>query len=246
MRDSKIDNKWVMERLVPERVPWYGKKTISDHLARYQFAAQLVSNKKVLDIACGSGYGTQLLARAGASQVIGIDISQTTINYAKEKYSHPKVKFVIGDACKINLTDNCMDIVVSFETLEHLQNYQTFLSEIHRILKPKGICLISTPNNLLSDETCNEFHLHQFSQAQFLKDLSKHFKLLDLYGQKPMHSGYLNLVRNITAKISHKFIKWFIDSALKCMFRGVKIQKIETIKNGFVPAFFIAKCQKYD
>lgn len=244
MTDLLNDKKWVMERLVPEYVPWYSKKTITDHVVRYKFATLLARNKKVLDIACGSGYGTYLLAHAGAKQVIGIDISKSTIDYALKKYAHPKIKYQVGDACHIDLTANSVDLVVSFETLEHLKDYQKFLSEIHRVLKPKGICLISTPNNLLNDEWCNEFHLHQFSQVQFQKDLGKYFSIIQMYGQKPMHAGYLNLVRKVTSVIPNGFAKWFLDSALKMMFRGVKVENIDEFRLGFVPAFFIAKCQK--
>lgn len=241
-KNGKLTNKWSLERLVPDLVPWYSRQMVNDHVSRYDFACQFAKGKQVLDIACGSGYGTVMLAKAGAKQVIGIDISKETITYAQNKYHHKLIKFLTGDATIIPLPNKSVDLVVSFETLEHIDKYQKFLFEIHRVLKKDGLCIISTPNSLLNDETCNEFHVHQFSKQQFLQDLRKRFIIVELLGQKPMPIKYLDIVRKITGHLPQGFIKWFVDSGLKCMFRETKIKPIKEMKRGFVPAFYIAKC----
>ena len=89
-------------------------------MTRYIFSSQFVKGKVVLDIACGSGYGTDYLLKVGAVKVIGVDISDEAISYCKDKYSRSGMEFLVGSVEKIPVESNSIDIIVSFETIEHV------------------------------------------------------------------------------------------------------------------------------
>src|SRR6185436_20367656 len=101
--------------------------------------------KIVLDIACGEGYGVNLLSH-NSKFVFGVDIDSQVISHASTKYKQSNVKFIPGSATQIPLPDFSVDVVTSFETLEHLEDHTTMMSEIKRVLKLNGILIISTPD----------------------------------------------------------------------------------------------------
>ena len=130
------------ERVVPGEVDadlW------NEHFARYAFAARLSRKKRVLDTGCGTGYGTAELARA-AALAVGVDISAGAIEYARQHYAHANVRFLRASCEALPLASSSFDLVVSFEVIEHLKEWQAFLLEIRRLLAPGGQCVISTPN----------------------------------------------------------------------------------------------------
>ena len=146
-----------------------------EHEARYQFASARVRSRRVLDIASGSGMGTSLLLRAGASNVTGVDISLEAIEYADRHFPGPR--YMQGDGCKIPLQDASVDVVVSFETIEHLKDTAGFLKECCRVLVPGGTFIGSTPNEPIFTwlNGLNEFHLTNFSSRQFEQALRADF-----------------------------------------------------------------------
>ena len=172
--------KFTGERFVPGEID--NKDEIAyEHLHRYYAAAGLVGNKNVLDIACGEGYGTALLA-AKAASVTGVDIDTTTIEWAQEKYgnSYPQLQFLQGSAAAIPCLGNRFDIVMSFETIEHLdQSTQVlFMNEIKRVLKPGGLLLMSTPDKENYTDRyghSNPFHLHEFYRDEFADFIKSNF-----------------------------------------------------------------------
>ena len=132
------------ERIVPGKTPYI---IYQEHLNRYFFAAQFTKEKIVLDAACGSGYGTAYLLRNGmASRVYGVDISEDAIGYARKKYGHNRISFICADVVNMPFSDNFFDIVVSFETIEHLENHRQYLIECKRVLKRDGLFICSSPN----------------------------------------------------------------------------------------------------
>jgi 2-polyprenyl-3-methyl-5-hydroxy-6-metoxy-1,4-benzoquinol methylase len=160
------------ERLIPEYHK--GDLIYAEHLLRYESAATLVKNKVVLDIACGSGYGSLILA-GSAEKVYGVDVDEATIKYAQEKYHKKNIEYKVGDGAQIPLSDNSVDVVVSFETIEHIKNYHQFIKEVKRVLKKDGLAIISTPNDLEFAEG-NHFHVHEFEYDELFKTLNKDFK----------------------------------------------------------------------
>jgi 2-polyprenyl-3-methyl-5-hydroxy-6-metoxy-1,4-benzoquinol methylase len=128
------------ERMVPELS---GGLTFWEHVYRYAFASDFVKGKNVLDIACGEGYGSAVLLRAAAKNVIGIDISESACLHTRQRYG---IDARVGSAENIPLPNNSVDIIVSFETVEHVPNPGRFLDECARVLVASGILVISTPN----------------------------------------------------------------------------------------------------
>lgn len=156
-----------------------------EHLVRYISLASLVKNKKILDIACGSGYGSDLLSSSGAKRVYGVDVSKEAIEYCRNEYKRSNLFFLEGDASKIPLGDDSVDVVISFETIEHISHEKQleFLSEIKRVLRKNGILVISTPNPRYSNKD-NHFHIGELSKKNFYSILGENFKNIDRYTQK--------------------------------------------------------------
>lgn len=152
------------------------------HLARYDLAARFVSGKVVADIACGTGYGVEILVQKGnAKKVIGVDNSRQTIEYAKSRHASSNTIYICsaGDATKI--PSESVDVVVSFETLEHVPDDKALLSEFYRILKLGGQLLCSTPNNWPLDSAPH--HLRTYDKERFLAVLSNYFEVAEVYNQ---------------------------------------------------------------
>jgi len=175
--DKSIDEKG--ERMVPafhEKQLVYG-----EHISRYLAASEIIKNKIVLDIASGSGYGSSLLSE-NASFVYGVDNDKQSIDYSKRNYKKSNIEFRLGTAENIPLKDSSVDAVVSFETIEHIEDFNLFLKEIKRVLKKDGFLIISTPNDYEFPEG-NHFHKHEFYPEELKKLLSKHYKYTKHYYQ---------------------------------------------------------------
>lgn len=176
---SNIELKNDYERMVPEFHK--GTLTYAEHLTRYLPAQALVTNKIVLDIACGSGYGAKLLA-SKAKKVYGVDINETSISYARKHYGAKNIEYKVGDGERIPLEDNSVNVITTFETIEHIKDYQKFLKEVKRVLKPDGLAVISTPNDLEFAEG-NHFHQHEFEYEELMGLLRRDYKYIDSYYQ---------------------------------------------------------------
>lgn len=153
------------------------------HEARYVFASRFVKDKAVLDVACGTGIGTHYLLTVGARSCVGLDIDRPAIDYARAVYKG--CQFDECDAANLCVPDSSMDVVVSFETIEHLGDHLKFLSECHRVLRPGGVLVCSTPNRAMSRWAReNTFHLHEFTVAEFRRVLEATFIDVRMFGQK--------------------------------------------------------------
>jgi ubiquinone/menaquinone biosynthesis C-methylase UbiE len=153
----------------------------AEHVTRYEAVRELVKGKVVLDIACGSGYGSQILS-AAARQVVGVDIDPGTVKYAQKTYGGSNIEFKVGDGEKIPLEDDSVDVVITYETIEHVKDYKMFMREVSRVLKKDGLAIISTPNDTEFAEG-NHFHLHEFKYKELLNLVKKHFKNVEPYFQ---------------------------------------------------------------
>lgn len=177
------------ERFVPSE----SGEIAYEHWHRYAACASIVENKKVLDIACGEGYGTALLART-ASHVVGVDIEEAAVSHARKQYAdQANASYAVGDACSIPFADGSFDVVVSFETLEHLEDQDGMLAEITRVLTPQGLLVISSPDKHNYSDARNyhnPFHVKELYFSDLDRLLRAHFKSVDYYGQR-MSTGSL-------------------------------------------------------
>lgn len=154
------------------------------HIERYRFAlSKLTSAECVLDIACGTGYGTAMMLRHGC-KVVGADYNDEVIANARVIWKHND--FVRANALDLPFDDNSFDCVISFETIEHVYEGSRFLSEMHRVLRPDGIFICSTLNIRYTFHP--PFHVKEYSPDEFYKLFQQWFKRVECYGQyfKPL------------------------------------------------------------
>lgn len=160
-----------------------------EHWHRYLFAQSFARGKRVLDVACGEGYGSHLLSRL-ADQVVGVDVSAEVVAHANRRYgTSPNLSYLVGDCERLDLPDASFDVVVSFETIEHVSGQEAVLAGIRRVLKPEGILIMSSPNKkTYSDDRNyrNEFHVKEFYGREFVDFLRPHFRSVRIYGQKTL------------------------------------------------------------
>ncbi|HSP69776.1 MAG TPA: class I SAM-dependent methyltransferase [Bryobacteraceae bacterium] len=162
------------ERVIPGEV---NDDLWAEHVARYAFAARFASHKKALDLGCGTGYGTALLAHA-ASSTVGVDLAPEAIAYALSHYS--SAEFLQCSAVAVPFPPASFDLVTAFELIEHLPDWRALLAEARRVLRPDGLLIISTPNQRYYAETRakagpNPFHVHEFEYGEFRSALGAFF-----------------------------------------------------------------------
>jgi 2-polyprenyl-3-methyl-5-hydroxy-6-metoxy-1,4-benzoquinol methylase len=166
------------ERMIPDKAD---EVTFWEHIYRYRFAKGFVKGKAVLDVACGEGYGSKALLAAGAMTVIGIDISAEATNHARLTHG---IDARVADASATGLDSESIDVVVSFETIEHLADPDSFLKECHRVLRRGGTLVISTPNKpVYRDVYVNPFHCSELNEQDFITIVSQYFCAPRMYSQ---------------------------------------------------------------
>lgn len=180
-----------------------GRELFLQHRGRYLFASPYVSRKIVLDIACGSGFGSEILSQK-AKKVVGVDISWEAIQYCKTHYKKPNLSFIQMDCNSFAFPASTFDTIVSFETLEHLQDVDVFFKELRRVLKKDGLLIMSTPNqeifSIYTKGGKNPFHVKEFNEDEFKKLIGTYFELIDLFGQKYFAKKDVPLLAEYTTK----------------------------------------------
>lgn len=172
------------ERFTPEcqREIWY------EHWHRYAFALGFARGRRVLDAACGEGYGSALLSTVAGS-VLGVDIAADALAHARARYgARANLRFERGDATTLDaLPAASFDLIVSFETLEHVQAQEAMVAGFARLLAPGGLLLLSSPDKrTYSDLTGfrNEHHVRELYREELDALLAPHFPARRTYGQK--------------------------------------------------------------
>jgi SAM-dependent methyltransferase len=171
------------ERFTPEvkGAIWY------EHWHRYSVMLPAARGRRVLDAACGEGYGSRLLADT-ASEVVGIDIDAATIGHAVARYAaRSNLRYIQASCATLPLATGSIDLIVSFETIEHLDNQVAMLAEFRRVLAPTGALVISSPNKAVySGESggANAFHVRELTHDDLAAMLCAHFPQQSWYGQR--------------------------------------------------------------
>ena len=239
-----------IERVVAP--PWGPETQVyREHLARYDFAKSYAARRKVLDVACGSGFGSYVLAEI-AEEVVGLDLDPEAINFAKEHYRKDNLHYETGSALDLPFCDSEFDVVVSFETIEHFEQQEKFLEEVKRVLKPAGIFLVSTPDRetipyffVNPKEYRNPFHVRELSKTELSNLLAKHFQVLEWHGQG-LYAGKQEGGRETLSRIK-KFFTWLPESwrlKLKSLLLGTgNTEDIFELKDR-KSKYLIAVCQK--
>ena len=174
-------------RFTGERfIPTEEGKIQLEHYHRYAVVRDLVAGKRVLDVACGEGYGSSMLAEVAVA-VTGVDISSEAVQHAQATYVKPNLTYLDGSATALPFADASFDVVVSFETIEHLAGQAEMVSELRRVLRPEGILIISSPNRPVYSEESgehNEFHVKELDFTEFDALLKVQFPAVRYLGQR--------------------------------------------------------------
>ncbi|MCC7216954.1 MAG: methyltransferase domain-containing protein [Burkholderiales bacterium] len=170
------------ERFLPDvrGTIWY------EHWHRYAAVASLAAGRRVLDAACGEGYGSRLLAQ-DAAHVTGVDISDEAIAHARERYARANLEFAAASVTALPLPDASVDLVVSFETVEHLAEQEAMLAEFRRVLAPSGVLVISSPNRPVYNEgggVENHYHVRELDRDELAALLAPAFPRQAWYAQR--------------------------------------------------------------
>ncbi|MDQ0159233.1 class I SAM-dependent methyltransferase [Alkalibacillus salilacus] len=174
------------ERVIPKMMDPLNPLLL-EHIARYQFALPYLSGR-VLDLSCGAGYGSHMIAKRRKKQVdevVGVDLDPEIIQYAKGEYYHPKTQFVVENAIDETLVDRygTFDAIVSFETIEHITEEQALLDNYKRLLKPGGTLIVSTPfGQGRGMPSGSPFHVHQLTITEF-QELFSDYAQVEFYFQ---------------------------------------------------------------
>jgi 2-polyprenyl-3-methyl-5-hydroxy-6-metoxy-1,4-benzoquinol methylase len=192
------------------------KRLVEEHQARYNYAADFVKGQAVLDIACGTGYGTNLLAEK-ANRVIGADVSLESINYATDHYQRSNLQYIKASVEEDIFSENAFDIVCSFETIEHLDDVtrEKFFVNIKKWLKPNGQLFISTPNKKITSpftvKPLNEFHVLEYDLETLIREIANYFKIEKIMGQRIVNNFFTQKIIRRFFNLAQRFFKFGSD-----------------------------------
>lgn len=189
IEEQSDDLTFTGERFMPE----VAGQIAFEHLHRYHFAAKFCAGKQVLDVACGEGYGSQILSGV-ASGVTGIDISADAVAHAEGRYGSERLRFIEASAALLPLEDDSMDVVVSFETIEHHDQHEEMLAEIRRVLRPGGVMILSSPNKQyysIEPGYSNPYHVKELFRHELVALVGRHFPQQQVYSQRVVYGSLL-------------------------------------------------------
>ncbi|MDB5988730.1 MAG: hypothetical protein JWQ10_133 [Herbaspirillum sp.] len=175
------------ERFVPEEQG----NIVLEHLHRYLQACEIAEGKTVLDIASGEGYGSAMLADK-ALKVIGVDISEEAVEHAKRRYKKDNLSFLAGSCAAIPLPDASVDMIVSFETIEHHDEHEKMMQEFKRVLRPGGVVIISSPDKQhysIDPNYSNPYHVKELFEQEFKQLVGNYFENVAYFGQRIVYGS---------------------------------------------------------
>lgn len=189
---SESDACWLIENRGERHdatLPMLPPERTELHLRRYELARDLIRNlgaQSVIDMASGTGYGSEMLADKGDLLYTGVDINARAVDYANRRFGNEHRQFICASVCDLDIDDEQYDLVASFETIEHVDDSRSLVNEYARMLRHKGQLVVSTPNRLGP----TPYHVHDFDYAQLAEVLAPHFEVQELIGQLPNDTVY--------------------------------------------------------
>jgi SAM-dependent methyltransferase len=182
------------ERIIPDETE---PGVVALHLTRYLFARPWCKGRDVLDVSCGAGYGTASLAEVARS-VVGGDIDEQTVAYARERYGASNIRFDVVDAQALPYEESSFDAFCSFETIEHLDDPAALVAGAARVLRDGGAFVVSTPQVAETTHApANPFHRIEFSRGDFESLLRTGFDRVELYGQRRLETARHRALRRL-------------------------------------------------
>lgn len=241
------DVEFTGERLIINReVKEKYNDVLEEHLERYKLATHYVKDKIVLDAACGAGYGSKMIATSGAKFVTAVDISSESLKNAEKAYYDKNINFIQGDVNQLPFDDETFDVVISFETIEHIKDGSKWIRESSRLLKEEGIFIVSTPNRNVTnpgtffyEKPLNPYHQYEYNIQEFIGELTKEYDIVDIYGQTFINDSetyYTKIMRNLR-KIEENEI------LCNSKFSDHKLIELSEIKDAS-PMYVVAVCKK--
>jgi len=222
-----------------------------EHIERYRWAATMAAGKRVLDAACGSGFGTVWLSRAGAASVVGVDLSPETVAYANNAVKLPGVSFETGDACQLPFPAGTFDLYTSFETIEHVAEPDRLAAEARRVLAPGGIFLCTTPNRLVTnpgtsihDQPYNRFHMREYTAEELTRELSAHFDSVTILGQTCYPDWYVKQLAALARRWGRTAVRVHqTRKVLTIPFDSANRHVPQPVPEGFESEVLVAVCK---
>lgn len=191
-----------------------------DHFARYAFALDYCQDKTVLDIATGTGYGANRLRAGGTGRVVAVDCNHDALSYARARYGTDGIAWLEADAHHLPFKQG-FDVVISFETIEHLTDAPRFLAEVRRVLRPEGVFLVSTPLNT-GGGYVSPHHEQEYSRTEFRSLLEAQFDTVTLYGQSRVLQDRIRLAGRLPDKVGKlSSVNWRLGMNLARMFSAI-------------------------
>jgi len=193
---------WTGERCVP----WAPDvQVVYEHFHRYMWAARVVGGRKVLDLGSGEGFGAAILAES-ATQVIGVDVDERTVEHSKLNYGGPNLEYRTGTALDLSAFETgSFGAVVAFEIIEHVQDQERVLEEVARLLGDDGVLVVSTPDRRLYSEATgqrNPFHERELALEEFQQLLTEHFPHVAAWGQRTITGSHLHAIDGLRDEVS--------------------------------------------
>lgn len=228
-----------IERIVPGTIEW--EVYYQNHIARYEFAKQQIENRrpiKILDAACGVGYGSYYLGQIANCSIIAIDRTSEALDTASKHFYAKNIKYLLDDChtMSVAVKHGLYDVIISFETLEHLSNPEIFIANCFANLKEKGKLIISTPNQLVSSPEGKlnwEYHEKEYNPNELSQLLlNEGFKDITMYGQHATVIG--NLRKQFRGELNRIYSNPFVrlGKFIQKILRGHKYSAILPEKPG--------------
>jgi 2-polyprenyl-3-methyl-5-hydroxy-6-metoxy-1,4-benzoquinol methylase len=163
---------------VPEENYWFRR-----HLVAYEWIAARAHGRRVVDLACGEGYGSAVLARTAAS-VVGVEANPEAFEHARAKYTGERLRF---ERAMLETWRGDVDCVVFLQTIEHVQDPDAVLERVRGLIGPRGVAYVSTPNVLTlappgAERSGNPWHVREYRPEAFRALCERHFGAVDLLG----------------------------------------------------------------